>query len=119
MRALFEARAFEACALEAGALFGVLSLVSELNYSRCCMLGKVFRNNNPSSLYNLGNLGSMQMNMNMVMVGRQLEKFKKDKKELWDKLQAVKRRVNATLPSRAKQSSPLSDSKKKEDSDTG
>ena len=36
------------------------------------------------------------MNMNMVMVGRQLEKFKREKKEILKKLQAMKKAANLT-----------------------
>ena len=38
----------------------------------------------------MGNIGSMQMNMNMVMVGRQLEQFKQEKKRIKAKLNAKK-----------------------------
>ena len=43
---------------------------------------------------NLGNAGAAQMNMNMVMVGRQLEKFKREKKDIIKKLQAMKKAAN-------------------------
>ena len=39
------------------------------------------------------------MNMNMVMVGRQLEKFKREKKDIIKKLQAMKKAANNNEPS--------------------
>ena len=55
------------------------------------------RNNNDNNLNdnndntNVGNIGSMQMNMNMVMVGRQLEQFKREKQRIKAKLLAMKK----------------------------
>lgn len=46
--------------------------------------------NNNNNNVNVANLASMQMNMNMVMVGRQLEHLKKDKERLKARLQNVK-----------------------------
>ena len=49
-----------------------------------------FQNDNT----NVGNIGSMQMNMNMVMVGRQIEQFKRDKQRIKAKLKAIKMMAN-------------------------
>ena len=41
---------------------------------------------NNGSINHTGNIASAQMNMNMVMVGRQLEKFKQERADLYQKL---------------------------------
>jgi len=75
------------------------------------------RNNNNNDLNDnnnnvqVGNLGSMQMNMNMVMAGRQLEKFKHEKKAIKQKIRALQKEAsvhnNSTSNEKQKESRPL------------
>ena len=41
----------------------------------------------------VGNIGSMQMNMNMVMVGRQLEKFKREKEKFKERIKGLRKGI--------------------------
>ena len=72
--------------------------------------------NNNNDNVNTGNIGAMQMNMNMVMVGRQLEQFKRDKKRIKAKLKAMKKAAN--VPERSFYTTPPNTSKSPETSTT-
>lgn len=67
------------------------------------------RNNNDNNLNdnndntNVGNIGSMQMNMNMVMVGRQIQQFAREKQRIKAKLKAIKMMTKGQRPPKTQQ----------------